>query len=291
MTSASYCLFCCCCQFLMELQGERNIALALAMDWAQCMSNTQAVAMQLPSQLQEVVSTPDMQAQEQQVHTLHMLAGQQQQLMWHAISQPAAQSQWMSLVLILTHQLATAKQQQAASIQVQQQLQQEILQLKRSLAAAQQRKQAAESKLKAVQQEGSALAVALRTMANMLVDKSEQKAGLQCNAELVHHPQSSTGSLLQQCTTGQLLLGQDQQPVTPSGDCVSSRPLTQLQRPAMIAVPDVAALPVISENAQAFGMVSSFGWLASCIPAQDFFCRSLWSHPVVGTALHAESER
>lgn len=202
-------------QFLLELQGDQNIAAAL----------TQFVA----SSLHKEASSWEHQRQQHQAQQellLHLLAGQQQQLCWHTMLRTLTEAQLFSLVLVLTQQLATAQQQHAASLQAQEQLQQDVLQLKRSLASAQQRKQAAEVKLRTAQHEGRALAVALKTMANMLVDQSEEKAGLQCNADqMVVVQQQQQGvkrhalaaAAVQQQQQHLLLLTHDQHPTTPSG--------------------------------------------------------------------------
>jgi hypothetical protein len=164
--------------------------------------------------------------QGKQLAQQHMICGQQQQLCWHMATGAAVQANLFGLVLVLLQQLTTAEQQQAASMQAQGRLQQDILQLKRSLAAAQQRKDSAESQLKLLKQESKALSVALKTVASMLVDKSEQKAELQCSAEIGQHqtlPQlpASVRPLLQQCAAAQqLLLACEQQPPTPSEDIV-----------------------------------------------------------------------
>jgi chromosome segregation ATPase len=99
--------------------------------------------------------------------------------------------------------------------QLEQQHQQEMLQLKRSLAAAQSRKDSAEAKARALKQESKALSVALKTVAKHVVHQSEQKAELRCSAQMVLHQAAAPQQQLL-CTSGQQLLASDQQPPTPS---------------------------------------------------------------------------
>lgn len=213
---------------MLELQGDQNIAMALA-----------HAAVKQQTQLNQDVKQQnlykDMSAvctakwsHKKQLALQHMILGQQQQLCWHMAFGAALQAHMCGLVLVLLQQLTTAEQQQAASMQAQERLQQDILKLKRSLAAAQQRKDSAESKLKVLKQESKALSVALKAVASMLVDKSEQKAELQCSAEMGQHqtlPQlpASVRPLLQQCAAAQqLLLVHEQQPPAPSGARIST---------------------------------------------------------------------
>jgi hypothetical protein len=234
--AAGPCPSCIPLQFMSELQGDQNIAMALA-----------HAAVKQQTQLNQVVKQhclyKDMSAvckakllHQQQLAQQHLISGQQQQLCWHMATGVALLTHLFGLVLVLLQQLTAAEQQQAASMQAQERLQQDILKLKRSLAAAQQRKDSADSKLKALKQESKALSVALKTVASMLVDKSEQKAELQCSAEIGQHqtfPQlpASVRPLLQQCAAAQqLLLAREQQPPTPSGGSTStSRRATGVQ--------------------------------------------------------------
>lgn len=168
----------CSMQFMRELQGDKNIALALALS---------------ALQRQELHSK---QQKQQVLHTAH--------------------SQLLGLVAVLLRQVSVEQQQHAEALGVQEQLQGEVLKLKRALAAAQQRKQAAETKARALQQQSKALGVALKAVASKLVDTSEQKAQLSASVE---------GTLLlQQCASSpsQGPLTQEQLPSTPSMGCSSS---------------------------------------------------------------------
>jgi hypothetical protein len=218
-------------QFITELQGDQNIALALAHAAVKQQTQlTQAAKQQSLYKDMSAVCKAKL-LHQQQLAQQHLISGQQQQLCWHMATGAALQAHLFGLVLVLLQQLTTAEQQQAASMQAQERLQQHILKLKRSLAAMQQRKDFAESKLTVLKQESKALSVALKTVASMLVDKSEQKAELQCSAEICQQqtlPQLPAGvrPLLQQCAGAQqLLLTREQQPPTPSGDntCTSRR--------------------------------------------------------------------
>lgn len=124
-------------------------------------------------------------------------------------------------------QLDVAQKQLCEALYVQQHLQQDILQLKRALAAAQQRKRSTEGKLKAVQSEGSALAVALKTVSSLLVEKSEQK--VQCS----HSSFTPTTALELEDTHQQQQREQErEQPATPSSSgssaCTSVRQATSV---------------------------------------------------------------
>lgn len=247
-------------QYLAELQGSHSVSTAVAQSYAQSQSK-------LVQQLKQGLLYKDMSAvckarlaQQEQLSQQQLAAGQQQQLCWQFASNTAAQARLFGLVLVLTEQLSEAERQHAASMQTQQRLQQDILKLKRSLAAAQQRKGSAESKLKAMKQESKALAVALKTVASMLVDKSEQKAELQCSAEMVQQqgaPQlpASVRPLLQQCVAAQqLLLACEQQPLTPSADS-SCRHSAQVDAGVKAAVLELEDMPGGSDSKGTFDQV------------------------------------
>jgi hypothetical protein len=209
------CLLCMPMQFLLQLQGEHNIGSALAQTTcrhlqAQCTELNQQLLYSDMSRSCKAQTRAAQRSTQLQV-AADVAAGPQQQLHWHIAAAAAAQAQLSCLVLVFLQQLTSAQQQHTASMQVQARLQQDILELKRSTAAAQQRKQAAEGKARALKQECKALAVALKTVASMLVDKSEQKAELQCSAQLGqtlnnHQLPASVQPLLQHCTTAHELL-------------------------------------------------------------------------------------
>jgi hypothetical protein len=202
-------------QFLLQLQGHLNIGLALAQttcrhDQVRCRKAQQQLLYNDMTRACKAQAQMAKRSAQLQV-ACDVAAGQQQLLCWHIAAAGAAQSQLLCLALVFLQQLTNEQQQHTASMQVQARLQQDILELKRSTAAAQQRKQAAEGKVRALKQECKALAVALKTVASMLVDKSEQKAELQCSAELGHTPNAhklpaNVQPLLQHCTTAHKLL-------------------------------------------------------------------------------------
>lgn len=126
---------------------------------------------------------------------------------------------------VLRRQAECVQQLEQQHQEAQQRQQQELLQLKRSLAAALSRKDRAEAKIRVLQQESKALSVALKTVAKHVVHQSEQKAELQCSAQMVLHqavapqqlPAAGRPLLLQQCTSRQQLVEAfDQLPPTPS---------------------------------------------------------------------------
>lgn len=258
------CLLCLPMQFLLQLQGELNIGLALAHFQARCTKTKQQVLYSDMSRACKAHAQAAQRSAQLQVAS-SVAAGQQHQLCWHIAAAAAAQAQLFGLVLVFLQQLTSAQQQDTVSMQVQARLQQDILELMRSAAAAQQRKQAAESKARALKQESKALAVALKTFASMLVDKSEQKAELQCSAELgqtpnTHKLPAPVQPLLQHCTTAHKLLvappessspsladanvALEQQPDTPCSSSTSSSSWHNVQGsgPAAVALGAVRVL-------------------------------------------------
>lgn len=212
-------------QFLLLLQGDHNIAMALTQSALQQQELQIRKMKQQHMRTSMSVACRARKAGQQQLAQQRLVLDRQLclQMASSLCASVTTQSQLLGMVVILLQHMSAAQQQLGASLCTQERLQNDALRLKRALAEAQQRKQAAETKVKTLKQEGKALAVALKTVASMLVDKSEQKA----------HLSASVSCVVEQCASASQLLQaqQAQQPPTPSIASTSSSRPPSLQAP------------------------------------------------------------